>query len=118
MLVATFQEAYERTYWKWLPRGFIDDVEAIHDPAYHHTNPNPQFRNFSTDPKGRRIRRRSEKWLWLFKHLSNQPKIIDILRELVIAFRRCENISHQRALLASEYVYIYIYIHKTGVTSQ
>ena len=85
-----------------MPRGFIGDVEALYDCVYNQANPNPRFRNFPRDPKAQRIRRRAEKWIWFFRNLSTEPKLVDILRKLNIAFRTQENIPARRVLSPNE----------------
>lgn len=83
--------------WKVLPRGFIDDVEALYDTAYQNNNPNPYFQNFPRDPRAQRIKRRMEKWKWFFRNLRTSSKIDDIIREAEIDFRKQNSIaSHDR----------------------
>ena len=88
--------------WKVTPRVFIDDVEAFYDTEFRQRTGHIMYLNFPSDPKVQRIRRREEKWKWLFIHHASSPKIVDILHEANIQFRKLNNISPRAQLNANQ----------------
>jgi len=88
--------------WKVTPRVFIDDAEALYDTEFRQRTGHIRYPNFPSDPKAQRIRRREEKWKWLFIHHASSPKIVDILREANIEFRKLNNISQRARLNANQ----------------
>lgn len=95
-------DGMKRLQWKVTPKVFIDDVEAIYDTEFHLQTRNIRYQNFPSDPKAQRIRRRQEKWKWLFLNHGNWPKIIDILQEANVQFKKLNRIRQHVQLNANQ----------------